>query len=131
MMTLSNVPSMPQTSLASIQALSPARSSALDRMRARGNFGWGNDSFATAASLPTPEPRTEHILDYVRSAPEFHLKEAFDPGSSSATELVERKRELDYRLEWLAALTHLTEEELKLLNSALAKLEPASGEDGM
>jgi hypothetical protein len=58
------------------------------------------------------------LLDLIQHPPEIDLREAYDPGTSSLDEIDEKRRELQYRKDWLEALLAVTHEELAAFDEA-------------
>lgn len=58
------------------------------------------------------------LLDLIQQPPEIDLRDAYDPGTSSLAELEEKRRELQYRKDWLEALLAVTQDEIAAFDEA-------------
>ena len=121
------------------------RLSALERLRARGRFGFttapaGDEAGAVPVRAEEPESTmADGLLETLSSPvpssvpritaeqlsqlldvqpPEFDFNKVFDPGSSTLEEIDQRCRELRYRVSWLESVLTVTREELALFEEA-------------
>ncbi len=58
------------------------------------------------------------LLDLIQHPPDIDLRDAYDPGTSLLEELDEKRRELQYRKDWLEALLAVTNDELAAFGEA-------------
>jgi len=59
-----------------------------------------------------------NLLDLIHQPPQIDLRDAYDPGTSSLAELDEKRRELQYRKDWLEALLAVTQDEIATFDEA-------------
>jgi hypothetical protein len=83
-----------------------------------------NGGSASAAHIrppgdsPPAQINPGKLLDLIQQPPEVDLRDAFDPGTSTLAELDEKRRELQYRKDWLEALLSVTRDELAAFDEA-------------
>lgn len=58
------------------------------------------------------------LLDLIQQPPQIDLRDAYDPGTSSLAEIEEKRRELQYRKDWLEALLAVTQDEMAAFDEA-------------
>ncbi len=75
-------------------------------------------SLAPPQGTATPAIKPAKLLELIEKPPKIDLKEAFDPGTSTLEEIDEKRRELQYRKDWLEALLAVTRDELAAFDEA-------------
>jgi hypothetical protein len=74
--------------------------------------------FMPPGGLEAAAVKPAKVLELIQHPPEIDLRDAYDPGTSSLADLDEKRRELQYRKDWLEALLAVTQDELAAFDEA-------------
>lgn len=99
------------------QALDRLKNLATETAAAAKDRDAGNSAHA-AANPAIRHKQMQIIRDLLANPPLLDLAREPIHCASTPEEIIERRRELEYRLQWLRALIEMTESELELLGSA-------------